>query len=103
MAFSFLGEGLGRRGEGRVEPVSAVIYPAGKSLDWCMEKREAIGECKDSYTAEKVLARQKRKEEARSRRRYLASKVKSSYREICENFGTCTLGSNHGRKLDIRQ
>ena len=33
------GGGLGKDGEGRVEPVSARLYPQGKSLDWCMERR----------------------------------------------------------------
>lgn len=29
--------GLGRHGEGRVEPIHAVVLPRGKSLDQCME------------------------------------------------------------------
>ena len=33
------GGGLGKEGEGRVEPVPARLYPQGKSLDWCMERR----------------------------------------------------------------
>ncbi|XP_022107941.1 zinc finger CCCH-type with G patch domain-containing protein-like [Acanthaster planci] len=39
MGYEF-GKGLGRNGEGRVEPVEAVIIPQGKSLDKCMELRE---------------------------------------------------------------
>ncbi|XP_071802092.1 zinc finger CCCH-type with G patch domain-containing protein-like [Asterias amurensis] len=39
MGYEF-GKGLGRHGEGRVEPVEAVIVPQGKSLDKCMELRE---------------------------------------------------------------
>lgn len=35
-----IGKGLGKHGEGRVEPVEAVIVPAGKSLDTCMKLRE---------------------------------------------------------------
>jgi hypothetical protein len=34
------GQGLGKSGEGRIEPVEARIVPAGKSLDVCMELRE---------------------------------------------------------------
>ncbi|XP_071947342.1 zinc finger CCCH-type with G patch domain-containing protein-like [Antedon mediterranea] len=34
------GKGLGKNGEGRVEPVEAVIVPQGKSLDHCMELKE---------------------------------------------------------------
>ena len=33
------GGGLGKGGQGRVEPVPATLYPQGKSLDWCMERR----------------------------------------------------------------
>jgi G-patch domain len=33
------GGGLGRAGQGRLEPVPATLYPQGKSLDWCMERR----------------------------------------------------------------
>nr|XP_054770024.1 zinc finger CCCH-type with G patch domain-containing protein-like [Lytechinus pictus] len=35
-----IGKGLGKNGEGRTEPVEAVIVPAGKSLDTCMKLRE---------------------------------------------------------------
>lgn len=34
------GQGLGKAGEGRIEPVEAVVLPQGKSLDKCMELRE---------------------------------------------------------------
>lgn len=33
------GVGLGKNGEGRVEPVPAMVYPQGRSLDWCMDLR----------------------------------------------------------------
>lgn len=36
MGYEF-GKGLGRHGEGRVEPIHAVVLPRGKSLDQCME------------------------------------------------------------------
>jgi hypothetical protein len=36
------GGGLGKEGEGRVEPVPATLYPQGKSLDWCMERRYVL-------------------------------------------------------------
>ena len=34
-------KGLGKHGEGRVEPVEIRILPPGKSLDVCAELREA--------------------------------------------------------------
>lgn len=44
-AFSGLDLGLGRNGEGRVEPVLAVVLPKGKSLDHCVEivQKKALG------------------------------------------------------------
>ena len=33
------GTGLGQKGQGKVEPVAAFVYPQGKSLDWCMERK----------------------------------------------------------------
>ncbi|KPP65157.1 zinc finger CCCH-type with G patch domain-containing protein-like [Scleropages formosus] len=44
MGYEF-GKGLGRNGEGRVEPVLAVVLPKGKSLDQCVEiiHRKALG------------------------------------------------------------
>lgn len=60
-----VGTGLGREGEGRVEPVTAYVYPQGVSLDRCMELREASnGE--ELLEVEKRLDREKRKEEAKS-------------------------------------
>ncbi|KAK2706969.1 hypothetical protein QYM36_014859, partial [Artemia franciscana] len=35
-----MGSGLGKHGEGRTEPVEAIVLPRGKSLDHCMEIKE---------------------------------------------------------------
>lgn len=60
-----VGTGLGPLGEGRVEPVTAYVYPQGVSLDRCMELREASnGE--ELLEVEKRLEREQKKEEAKS-------------------------------------
>ncbi|XP_063972583.1 zinc finger CCCH-type with G patch domain-containing protein [Diachasmimorpha longicaudata] len=56
-----LGTGLGKRAEGRVEPVEATVLPPGKSLDHCMELRENAGGDKNLFTVERRLLRQKKK------------------------------------------
>lgn len=38
-SMGWTGGGLGKHAEGRVEPVPAMVYPPGMSLDWCMERR----------------------------------------------------------------
>ena len=45
----WVGAGLGAREQGRVELVTARMYPAGRSLDWCMQMRARFGDsvCQD--------------------------------------------------------
>lgn len=38
------GQGLGKRSDGRIEPVEAKIYVTGKSIDWNMERNALKGE-----------------------------------------------------------
>lgn len=47
------GCGLGKLGEGRLEPVEAQVFPPGKSLDHCMALREAAGGDADLFKAER--------------------------------------------------
>ena len=69
-----VGTGLGKDpGSSRVLPVTATIYPQGKSLDWCMELRERAGGG-DILSVEKTLRRQQVKEEKRMERRMVREK-----------------------------
>ncbi|XP_064457349.1 zinc finger CCCH-type with G patch domain-containing protein-like [Ornithodoros turicata] len=58
------GQGLGIRGNGRTEPVEAVVLPQGKSLDKCMELREK-NMTQDSVKIQRKMLRQKEKAEAK--------------------------------------
>jgi len=63
-----VGQGLGRAGEGRVEPVTARVYPQGKSLDWCMERREMMGGG-DVLDVENILKKEAKEAERKSKKR----------------------------------
>ncbi|XP_014663154.1 PREDICTED: zinc finger CCCH-type with G patch domain-containing protein-like [Priapulus caudatus] len=56
-----VGQGLGKNGEGRREPVEAVVFPQGKSLDRCMELRERKGKLD---TVEEVIRKRRKKRQA---------------------------------------
>lgn len=73
------GQGLGIRGNGRTEPVEAVVLPAGKSLDKCMELKE-LGMTQDSAKVQrKMLLKMKREEEKIERRYHKAAKSESVF------------------------
>ncbi|KAL3199570.1 hypothetical protein MRX96_001332 [Rhipicephalus microplus] len=70
---------LGIRGNGRTEPVEAVVLPAGKSLDKCMELKE-LGMIQDPAKAQrKVLLKMKREEEKIERRYHKAAESGSVF------------------------
>ena len=69
-----MGSGLGKQAEGRVEPVPAMLYPVGRSLDWCMNLREKVGGDGDALSVEKTLKRQQAREEKKAKRRLEAEK-----------------------------
>ena len=95
MFFNLL-SGLGKRSEGRIEPVSAMLYPAGRSLDWCMNLREKSGGG-DALSVEKTLKRQQAKEEKKAAKRYDAEKGKTSVFDFINH----TLGGKRGNVRDL--
>lgn len=73
------GEGLGIRGNGRTEPVEAVILPAGKSLDKCMELREKGLTQNSAKVQRKMLLKLQRQEEKLQRQYHKSSKSESVF------------------------
>ena len=63
-----VGAGLGARGGGRVEPVTARMYPAGKSLDWCMDMRDKYGDTV-GQDVETIVKREAKEAQKRSKQR----------------------------------
>lgn len=64
------GTGLGSDGRGIVTPVSAQILPQGRSLDACMELREAANGDKDYFSVERKLKRAQRRQQAANEKAY---------------------------------
>ncbi|KAH8273964.1 hypothetical protein KR044_006336 [Drosophila immigrans] len=64
------GTGLGSDGRGIVVPVSAQILPQGRSLDACMELREAANGDKDYFSVERKLKRAQRRQQAANEKAY---------------------------------
>ncbi|XP_013783609.1 zinc finger CCCH-type with G patch domain-containing protein-like [Limulus polyphemus] len=75
------GQGLGKAGEGRIEPVEAVVLPQGKSLDKCMELRETIS----SGNKEKKLQKQKKRMEYQICQGYNHPRKKKSVFDFINN------------------
>ncbi|KAK7869320.1 hypothetical protein R5R35_012883 [Gryllus longicercus] len=91
------GTGLGKNGEGRIEPVEAVILPAGKSLDHCMELKEQAGGDEDLFKAEKRLKRLQKKEEQKQKQ--LAEREKNNKNIF--DFINSKLGGKKGDISDL--
>lgn len=89
-----VGAGLGKDGSGIVKPVTALILPQGKSLDFCMNLKEQCNnpnlfsaERKVKALQRKVERRQKRLEEQQKKRK---SKEKM---DVCEFINFTLRGS----------
>lgn len=65
------GQGLGAKGDGRLEPIEAVVLPAGKPLDKCIELKE-LNMAKRSAKAQKKMLLKKKKVEEEIEKRYHA-------------------------------
>ena len=67
------GTGLGKAKEGRIEPVPTIIYPTGKSLDYCVEKRleikdmERVSQIESEKHTAKYLRQKKREEQNKAK------------------------------------
>ncbi|XP_017042759.2 zinc finger CCCH-type with G patch domain-containing protein [Drosophila ficusphila] len=65
------GTGLGSDGRGIVTPVSAQILPQGRSLDACMELREAANGDKDFFSVERKLKKAQRSQRKADEKAYV--------------------------------
>lgn len=72
------GTGLGSDGRGIITPVTAQILPPGRSLDHCMELREAANGDKDLFSVEKKLQKDQKKQEQLNAKAYERESQKTS-------------------------
>ncbi|XP_066597078.1 zinc finger CCCH-type with G patch domain-containing protein isoform X2 [Prorops nasuta] len=84
------GTGLGKRADGRIEPVEVSVMPVGKSLDHCMELRELSGDSKDIFSMEKRIRKQQQQIEKQAERQYHREKERQKHNVF--NFLNSTLG-----------
>lgn len=64
------GKGLGADGRGIITPVTAQILPPGRSLDHCMQLREAANGDRSLFSAEKKLQKEQKKQETINAKAY---------------------------------
>ncbi|CAG2057154.1 unnamed protein product [Timema podura] len=86
------GSGLGRYSDGRVEPVDAVVLPAGKSLDHCMNLKEQAGGDENLFKVEKRLKRLQQKHEKQQEKQFEKEKNRVGVFDFLNN----TLGGTEG-------
>ncbi|KAL1131803.1 hypothetical protein AAG570_011415, partial [Ranatra chinensis] len=93
-----VGCGLGKEGDGRLDPVEALVLPAGKSLDHCMNLKEAAGGSTDLFSAERIQRRLAQKELRKSQRRYANEKKQEKHNvfNIINKLSSGGIGENKG-------
>lgn len=96
LQFFFKRPGLGKNAEGRIEPVEAMLYPQGRSLDFCMTLREK-SQGGNTLTVEKTLIKQQKQAEKIAERRLQSSKSSSVF-----DFINTTLGGKKGKPSSIQ-
>merc|ERR1711874_767897 len=95
-----VGTGLGAKGEGRLDPVPAMVYPQGKSLDWCMDLRERAGG-EDMLSVEKKMKRKAKIEEKKSKKKYEDDLKRDKNEKSLFNFINNKLGGHRGNIKDF--
>ena len=95
-----VGSGLGQRGEGRVEPVTARLYPQGKGLDWCMDMREKYGDSL-GQDVEKIMKKEAREATKRSKQRAEAENRRDNSAKSLFDFINVNLSSGQASSSGI--
>ena len=98
-----VGAGLGRRGEGRVDPVTARLYPAGKSLDWCMEMRDKYGDSGVVGDVEKIMKKEAKEAARKSKQSAEAAERRDNSAKSLFDFINVKLGNKHQEKTELKK
>ena len=98
-----VGAGLGRKGEGRVEPVTARLYPAGKSLDWCMDMREKYGDEGVTGDVEKILKKEAKEAARKSKQVAEAEERRDNSAKSLFDFINTNLGGQKQEKKSSKE
>ena len=97
-----VGSGLGQRGEGRVEPVTARLYPQGKGLDWCMDMREKYGDSL-GQDVEKIMKKEAKEAVKRSKQRAEAESRRDNSAKSLFDFINVNLSSGQASSSGIKR